>query len=48
MKIHPVFHISLLSKFEPNPHGHKPEHPPPITTEEGEEEYEVEEILDSK
>ena len=48
MKIHPVFHITLLTKFKTNPHGHEPEHPPPITTEEGEEEYKVEEVLDSK
>ena len=48
MKIHPVFHITLLTKFEPDPHGREPERPPPITTEEGEEEYEVEEVLDSK
>ncbi|CUA73094.1 Transposon Ty3-G Gag-Pol polyprotein [Rhizoctonia solani] len=31
-----------------DPHGREPECPPPIVTEEGEEEYEVEEILDSK
>ena len=48
MKIHPVFHITLLTRFESDPHGHKPECPLPITTEEGEEEYEVEEVLDSK
>ncbi|CCO36910.1 Retrotransposable element Tf2 155 kDa protein type 1 [Rhizoctonia solani AG-1 IB] len=48
MHIHPVFHVNLLQKFHPDPHGRDPHQPPPIITEEGEEEYEVEEILDSK
>ncbi|QRW23612.1 Retrotransposable element Tf2 protein [Rhizoctonia solani] len=48
MRIHPVFHINLLTKFHPNPHGRDPPQPAPIITEEGEEEYEVEKILDSK
>ncbi|EUC67557.1 Transposon Tf2-2 polyprotein, partial [Rhizoctonia solani AG-3 Rhs1AP] len=48
MKIHPVFHISLLTKFSKDPHGREPERPPPIVTQEGEEEYEVEEVLDSR
>jgi hypothetical protein len=48
MRIHPVFHINLLQKCHPDPHGRDPPQPPPIITEEGEEEYEVEEILDSK
>ncbi|KEP45477.1 putative Transposon Tf2-1 polyprotein, partial [Rhizoctonia solani 123E] len=47
MKIHPVFHISLLTKFSEDPHGREPERPLPIVTQEGEEEYEVEEVLDS-
>ncbi|KAF8753779.1 hypothetical protein RHS01_06730 [Rhizoctonia solani] len=48
MRIHPVFHINLLTKFHPDPHGRDPPQPAPIITEEGEEEYEVEKILDSK
>ncbi|QRW20813.1 Retrotransposable element Tf2 protein [Rhizoctonia solani] len=48
MRIHPVFHINLLTKFCPDPHGRDPPQPAPIITEEGEEEYEVERILDSK
>ncbi|KAF8753431.1 hypothetical protein RHS01_06875 [Rhizoctonia solani] len=48
MRIHPVFHINLLTKFHPDPHGRNPPQPAPIITEEGEEEYEVERILDSK
>ncbi|QRW17323.1 Retrotransposable element Tf2 protein [Rhizoctonia solani] len=48
MRIHPVFHINLLTKFHPDPHGRDPPQPAPIITEEGEEEYEVERIVDSK
>ncbi|EUC60435.1 Transposon Tf2-1 polyprotein, putative [Rhizoctonia solani AG-3 Rhs1AP] len=49
MKIHNVFHASLLSKFIPNSIiGRDFEEPPPIITEEGEEEFEVEEIVDSR
>ncbi|QRW25741.1 Retrotransposable element Tf2 protein [Rhizoctonia solani] len=48
MRIHPVFHINLLTKFHPNPHRRNPPQPAPIITEEGKEEYEVEKILDSK
>ncbi|QRW15575.1 Retrotransposable element Tf2 protein [Rhizoctonia solani] len=48
MRVHPVFHINLLTKFHPDPHGQDPPQPAPITTEEGEEEYEVERIIDSK
>ncbi|QRW20471.1 Retrotransposable element Tf2 protein [Rhizoctonia solani] len=48
MRIHPVFHINLLTKFHPDPHGRNPPQPAPIITEEGEEEYKVEKILDSK
>ncbi|QRW20576.1 Transposon Tf2-12 polyprotein [Rhizoctonia solani] len=47
-RIHPVFHINLLTKFHPDPHGRNPPQPAPIITEEGEEEYKVEKILDSK
>ena len=48
MKIHNVFHISLLRRYNEDPHGRKPERPPPIVTEEGEEEWEVEKILNSR
>ncbi|KAF8750819.1 Chromo (CHRromatin Organization MOdifier) domain [Rhizoctonia solani] len=41
-KLGPIF------KIHPDPHGQDPPQPAPIITEEGEEEYEVEKILDSK
>ena len=48
MKVHPMFHVSLLEPYHlfiiPD-HTHPP--PPPIIVE-SESEYEVEEILDSK
>ncbi|QRW25688.1 Retrotransposable element Tf2 protein [Rhizoctonia solani] len=44
MRIHPVFHINLLTKFHPDPHGCDPPQPPPIIAEEGEEEYKVEKL----
>ena len=48
MKIHPVFHVSLLTPVPRDPHpGHIPPAPPAVLVD-GEEEYEVEEILDSK
>ena len=47
MKIHPVFNVNLLSFAEPDPiPGHMPEPPPPVVTDKGEEEWEVETILD--
>lgn len=49
MKIHNVFHVSLSSKFTPDEQwGRKPTQPPPIETEEGEEEFGVEKIVDWK
>jgi hypothetical protein len=52
MKIHPVFHVSLLRKFQArNPDGSEgvtvDPHPPPLVID-GEEEYEVECILQSR
>src|SRR6202041_635818 len=48
-KIHPVFNESLLTPFVPAsfPSQGKQDPPPPIIVE-GEEEYEVEELMDSK
>ncbi|KAF8747906.1 hypothetical protein RHS01_11205 [Rhizoctonia solani] len=47
MKIHNVFYVGLLSKVHESPSQPLPERPPPETIE-GEEEYEVEQIIDSK
>ncbi|QRW20941.1 Retrotransposable element Tf2 protein [Rhizoctonia solani] len=47
LKIHDVFYVGLLSKVHESPSQPFPERPPPETIE-GEEEYEVEQIIDSK
>jgi hypothetical protein len=48
MRIHPVFHVSLLEPYRANTiPGRVQPPPPPIEVEEGEE-FEVEEILDSR
>ncbi|KAH0604569.1 uncharacterized protein H6S33_006946 [Morchella sextelata] len=48
MKSHPVFHVSLLepARTQPLP-GHIQPPPPPVVVE-GEEEFEVQEVLDSR
>jgi len=48
MKIHDVFHISLLEPYSPNTiPGHQQDPPPPVIVED-EAEYEVNKVLDSK
>jgi len=48
-RIHPVFHVSLLDPYQENRiEGRRQLVPEPPEIVEGEEEYEVEEILDSK
>ncbi|KDN48837.1 hypothetical protein RSAG8_02824, partial [Rhizoctonia solani AG-8 WAC10335] len=47
LKIHDIFYIGLLSKVKEDPTRPSKEKPPPIIIE-GEEEYEVKAILDSK
>ncbi|QRW24723.1 hypothetical protein RhiXN_11635 [Rhizoctonia solani] len=47
LKIHDIFYVGLLSKVYKSPSQPFPECPPPETIE-GEEEYEVEQIIDSK
>ena len=47
MKVHDVFHVGLLSRSKTDPDRHF-EQPPPVVVESGEEEYEVEAIIDSK
>ncbi|QRV88426.1 Retrotransposable element Tf2 protein [Ceratobasidium sp. AG-Ba] len=46
--VHPVFHTSLVSLKREDPFGREPSQPPAEVTPDGEEEYEVERILDSK
>jgi hypothetical protein len=49
MKVHPVFHVNLLKPHKPDTiPGREPPEPPPIETEEGEEEWEVDKVLDSR
>ena len=46
--IHPVFHVSQLESIEPNTIPNWTQEPPPPVEVEGEEHYEVSDILDSK
>jgi hypothetical protein len=48
MRVHPVFHVSLLFPKPTDDFEREPIPLPPIVTPEGEEEYEVEKILDSR
>ena len=50
MRIHPVFHVSLLKRYIENSEEfpNRIVKPPPPEIVDGEEEYEVEEILDKK
>jgi hypothetical protein len=47
MQIHPVFHVSLLEPYVENTIPGRTVPPPPTTIVDGQEEFEVEEILDS-
>ncbi|KAF8675264.1 hypothetical protein RHS04_06745 [Rhizoctonia solani] len=47
LKIHNIFYVGLISKVHKSPSQPFPERPPPETIE-GEEEYKVEQIIDSK
>jgi hypothetical protein len=48
-RLHPVFSVVKLSAAPPDPIlGRRPAPPPPTTLVDGEEEYEVEAILDSR
>jgi len=47
MRIHDVFHVSLLEPFVPNTIPGRVAAPPPVVEVDGKDEYEVEEILDS-
>ena len=48
MKIHNVFHVQLLEPFVDNNIDNRVQPPPPPIEVEGQEEYEVEAILDSR
>ena len=48
MKIHPVFHASLLEPTLSNPIQGRSQPPPPPVVINGEEEFEVENIIDSR
>src|SRR5579863_3000134 len=48
MKMHPVFHISLLKEYKTSEEFARRIPPPPIISDAKEEEYEVEDILDKK
>jgi len=48
MKIHPVFHVSLLDAYKPSTIPNRIQDPPPPVVVDDELEWEVEEVLDSK
>ena len=48
IKIHPVFHVSLLEPHVANPFPDRVVDPPPAILVDGVEEFEVHEILDSR
>jgi len=48
IKIHPVFHVSLLEPFTESTIPSRTLEPPPIIEIDSIEEYEVEDILDSR
>lgn len=48
MKIHDVFHVSLLRTTRPDEFDRQPERPAPVITLEQEEEYEVDKIINSR
>jgi len=47
-KIHDVFHVSLLEPYHENQIPKRHQKPPALVKIEGQEEFEVQEVLDSK
>jgi hypothetical protein len=47
MKVHPVFHVSLLEPYKESNILGRTQPPPPCIEIDSHEEYEVEEVLDS-
>jgi hypothetical protein len=48
MRIHPVFHVSLLEPFRPNDIPGRVQDPPPPVVVDDHEEFEAQEVLDSR
>ena len=48
MKIHPVFHVSLLTRHTPDQIEGRSQPPPPPVKVDGDEEYEVEAVVNSR
>jgi hypothetical protein len=50
LRVHPVFHVSRLRRFEPDTIEGRPRstQPPPVTLDDGTEEYEVEKVIASR
>ena len=48
IRIHPVFHVSLLTRHQQDVIPGRTQPPPPPVIIDGDEEYEVEEVLNSK
>ena len=46
--VHPIFHVSMLEPFIPSSIPGRVESPPPPVEVDGELEYEISEVLDSK
>ena len=46
--VHPVFHVSMLEPATPNEIPHRTQSPPPPVDVQGELEYEIAEVVDSK
>jgi hypothetical protein len=46
--VHPIFHVSMLEPTTPNSIPNRNQPPPPPVEIDGEPEYEISEILDSK